>query len=302
MTPRSRLRTAARWTGRLAAGAVALLLLAATTIYGVSARDLSAHYEVPAHPLVVPTDPVSVVRGERLAKIKGCVDCHGAALAGNVMLDDPAVGRISAPNLTVGGRGADLTDADWERAVRHGVRRDGSPLFIMPANEFATMSDEDVSLIVAYARSLPATTKTVPAWRAGPVLRALHVAGQLDMRPAASIEHGASHRTSIVAEATPAYGKYLAAGCTGCHGQGFSGGKIPGAPPDFKPAANLTPSGIGHYTEADFVRVLRTGMRPSGVPVDSSMPWKLTREMTDTEISAIYQYLRTVPARAYGTR
>ncbi|MES2523361.1 MAG: c-type cytochrome [Gemmatimonadota bacterium] len=302
MTPRSRLRTVARWSGRLAAGVVTLLLVAVTTIYGVSARDLRAQFEVPAHPLMVPTDSVSVARGERLAKIKGCAECHGAALAGNVMLDDPAVGLISAPNLTLGGRGAELTDADWERAVRHGVRRDGSPLFVMPSVEFTTMSDEDVGLIVAYARSLPATTKTVPAWRAGPVLRTLHVAGQLDMRSAAEIDHKASHLTSIAAEATPAYGKYLAAGCTGCHGAGFSGGKIPGTPPDWKPAANITPSGIGHYTEADFIRVMRTGMRPSGVPVDSSMPWKLLREMTDTEISALYQYLKTVPARPYGTR
>jgi mono/diheme cytochrome c family protein len=39
---------------------------------------------------------------------------------------------------------------------------------------------------------------------------------------------------------TVEYGRYLAAGCVGCHGAGYSGGKIPGTPPDFLPTANLT--------------------------------------------------------------
>ena len=302
MSPRSRLRTVARWSLRLAASAVALVLVAATAIYGLSSRDLSAHFEVPAHPLVVPTDSAAIAEGKRLATIKGCTDCHGESLRGRVMIDDPALGRLAAPNLTLGGRGKELQDLDWERAVRHGVRRDGSPLFIMPANEFTTMSDEDVSRIVAYARSVAPVSTTMPASRAGPVLRALHVAGQLDMRPAAEIDHAARHLATIKAEATPEFGKYLAAGCTGCHGPGFGGGKVPGAPPDWKPAANITPGGIGHYSEDDFTRVLRTGMRPSGTPVDTLMPWKMTRHMTDTEISALYRYLRTVPAKEYGTR
>lgn len=302
MSPRSRLRTVARWSLRLAASAVVLVLVAATAIYGLTSRDLGERFEVPAHTLAIPTDAASIAEGRRLATIKGCADCHGAALGGRIVLDDPAVGRISAPNLTNGGRGRELTDLDWERAVRHGVRRDGTSLFIMPSNEFTTMSDEDVAKIVAYARSLEPDTTTMPESRAGPVLRALHVAGQLDMRPAAEIAHEATHLTSIKAEATPEYGKYLAAGCTGCHGPGFGGGKMPGAPPDWKPAANITPGGIGHYSEADFVRLLRTGVRPSGTPLDPQMPWQMLQHMTDTEMQAIYRYLRTMPAKAYGTR
>ena len=106
----------------------------------------------------------------------------------------------------------------------------------------------------------------------------------------------------VEAEPTARYGAYLAAGCTGCHGPGDSGGKIPGTPPDWKPAANITPAGIGHYTEADFIRALREGRRPNGAPIDSLMPWRLTREMTDVELRALYAYLRTVPARPYGNR
>jgi hypothetical protein len=171
------------------------------------------------------------------------------------VLDDPAVGRLVGPNLTSGGRGAELDARDWERAVRHGVRRDSTSLLIMPAHEFTGMADDDLSAIVAYARNLPAVRVVPPSTRAGPVVRALHLVG-----------------------------------------------KIPGAPPDWKPAANITPIGIGHYTEADFVNALRTGKRPGGTPIDTLMPWRLTKEMSDVELRAIYAYLKTVPAREYGMR
>ena len=43
----------------------------------------------------------------------------------------------------------------------------------------------------------------------------------------------------------------------------LSGGRVAG-PPDLPPASNLTPAGIGHWQEADFVRALREGIRPDG--------------------------------------
>lgn len=186
--------------------------------------------------------------------------------------------------------------------MRHGVRRDGTPLFVMPANDHNGMSDEDLAAVVAYARSLPASPNVVPASRAGPVFRALLLAGRLDGYPAEHLDHARPHPARVAAEPTAAYGRYLAATCTGCHGPGLSGGPIPGAPPSWKPAANLTPAGIGHYAEADFVRALRMGRRPGGAPIDTIMPWRLTREMTDVELRALYAYLRTVPPRPYGTR
>lgn len=302
MTARSRLRTVAKWSLRVVMTLVALLLTTAAGVYAVSTHDLGEHYTVPTHALDVVATPETIERGRHLTTIKGCVDCHAENMGGQVMVDDPAFGRLAAPNVTMGGRGKELTDQDWERAVRHGVRRDGTPLFVMPADEFTTMSDEDLAAIVAYVRSLPAIGVVQPGSKAGPLLRALQTFKQMDVRPAAKIDHAVTHLAHIDVEPTAVYGKYLAAGCTGCHGTGFGGGKIPGAPPEFKPAANITPTGIGHYTEADFTRLLRTGMRPSGVPVDSAMPYKLYKQMTDTEITAVYRFLRTVPPKEYGSR
>ena len=259
-------------------------------------------YTVPDHAISPRTDSASLALGARLVKVRGCVDCHGANLGGNVMFDDPAIGRLAAPNLTSGGRGAELEPRDWERAVRHGVRRDGLPLRIMPAEEFTTMADDELESIVGYIRSVPAVTSTQPAPRLGPVIRGLFLAGQVVLLPAETIDHATTHASHVEPAPTARYGEYLAIGCTGCHGPGLSGGKIPGAPPDWKPAANITPSGIGHYSEADFIGILRTGARPDGSKVDSLMPWRLTKEMTDVELKAIYAYLKTVPAKEYGNR
>jgi mono/diheme cytochrome c family protein len=113
-----------------------------------------------------------------------------------------------------------------------------------------------------------------------------------------------AHVGHVDAGPTVEYGKYLidVGGCSGCHGPGLSGGKVPGTPPDIKPAANLTPSGIGHYTEADFFRALRDGKRPGGAAIDPFMPVAFTKLMNDDEIRALFGYLKTVPAKAYGGR
>lgn len=66
--------------------------------------------------------------------------------------------------------------------------------------------------------------------------------------------------------------------------------------------ANITPAGIGRYSETDFIRVLRGGKRPDGSAVDSLMPWRLTKSMTDVELKVVYGYLKTVSAKAYGGR
>jgi hypothetical protein len=65
-----------------------------------------------------------------------------------------------------------------------------------------------------------------------------------------------------------------------------------------RPAANITPQAIGSWSEEDFFRALRQGIRPDGTPIDTtSMPIPMTRLMTDVETKAIYMYLRTVPAK-----
>src|SRR5215472_7691925 len=65
-------------------------------------------------------------------------------------------------------------------------------------------------------------------------------------------------------------------------------------------AANLTPdqnSGLGIWTEDMFVRALRTG-RHMGTsrPINPPMPWPAFRNLNDADLTAIYAYLRSIPA------
>jgi mono/diheme cytochrome c family protein len=300
---RNSLSAAVKWVARVVVGVLVLAVVAAGVIYGITQRRFAARFTVPEHSLAVASDSATIARGEHLATIRGCVECHGAGLVGNTVVDQPIIGRLAGPNLTLADRGAELTPRDWERAVRHGVRRDGSPLLFMPATEFTVLTDQDLSAIIAYARSVPPVRQPAASSYAGPMLRTLYAVGQVKLLAAEEVAHDRPHEASVAAEPTVAFGKYLASGCVGCHGDGLSGGKIPGAPPEWGPAANITPTGIGKWSEADFARALRTARRPDGSAIDSTvMPIRLLRQMDDVEMAALYAYLRTVPPREFGNR
>lgn len=291
-----------RWlrrAGYLAGGIVALLLVTAAGVYGVSEVRYRKHYDVAEAPVAVPTDSAAIARGEHLANsFAACADCHGANLGGKVVFDDPPIGRVYALNLTSGkgGVGGTLSDVDLARAIRHGVAPDGRPLKVMPSSDYMALSDADLGAIIAYVRSRPPVDNTVPSPSVGPVGRALYLAGMLPFLHAERIDHAQKHVASVTPGVTVAYGEYIATvGCKGCHGPALAGGKIVGGAPDWPPAANLTPTGATKgWSEADFRNLLRTGKRPNGTPVNDVMPWRMARNMSDEEISALFLYLRSL--------
>lgn len=296
-----------KWTGRILGGLVAIVALALAAVYGVGEARMRRTYSVDPGPVAVRADAEAVRQGAHLAVVRGCVDCHGADLGGRLFIDEQPMARLTATNLTAGrgGVASRYADADWVRAIRHGVAPDGRALLFMPSHEFNPLGDEDVGALVAYIKSLPPVDSDLPESSVGPLGRALFLAGQVPLLPAELIDHAAPRGAAPAPGATAEYGAYLATGCTGCHGAGFSGGKIPGTPPDWKAAANLTPdsaTGLGRWTEQDFVRAMRTGKRPDGSGIDPLMPWKGLANMTDTELQALWAYLRTVPAKPHGSR
>ena len=292
---------------RLALTVVVLLIVVVTAAYSVSSYRLGKKLTFSDTPPAVVSDSATVAKGEYLVRaITKCADCHGADLGGQMMIDDPAFGRFYPPNLTKG-RGsvtASLSDADIVNAIRHGIARDGRKLAFMPARDWSTMADDDVAAVVAYVRSVPPVDRESQPSKIGPVGRALYVAGKLPIFEAELIPHDNVVRAKPPVGVTAEYGRYLATigGCHGCHGPTLSGGQVPGTPPDFKPAANITPGGIGQYTEADFFRALREGKRPDGSTIDPFMPVSATRLMTDDDTRALWMYLQTVPAREFGNR
>jgi len=287
---------------------IVLAIVALGGVYALSQRHISGRMAVAGHQPVVPTDSAALVRGRHVATaLSKCAECHGTDLGGSVFIDVPIVAKLNAKNLTrgEGGIGGTMSDLDWERAIRHGVAPDGRKLLFMPSQEFQHFNDDDLGALIAYLKSVPPVNRSWPASTVGPVGRLLYLKGDLPLLPAELIDHAAPPPPVVTPAPTVEFGRYVAfvGGCKGCHGETLSGGPIPGAPPEFRPPANITPKGIGHYTEADFFRALRDGMRPPGTPLDTAyMPVKWTKLMTDDEIRAVFMFLKTVPPKEYGGR
>ena len=286
---------------------IGVIAVGMVVVYASTTRRMHRTYEIPDATLVVRRDSATIEYGRHIVETRGCTDCHGANLGGGVVIDEPMIARVWAPNLTAGegGVGRDRTPADWERSIRRGVSRDGRPLWIMPSREYNVLSDDDVAAAIAYLETVPPVDQAVPANRAGPMGRLLFFLGKIPLLAAESIDQNVTSRAAPPVGPTVEYGRYLASGCTGCHGAGFSGGPIPGMPPDAKPAANLTPdptTGLGAWSESDFFTALREGRRPDGTALSDQMPWRVAAKLTDDEIRAIYMYLRTLEPKPLGER
>jgi cytochrome c553 len=173
----------------------------------------------------------------------------------------------------------------------------------MPSEVYAHLSDADLAAIVAFLERLPPVDRELPSTRFGPMGRALLTAGKLNILVAPKTPRPGT-RPHVEPGPTAAYGRYLAdvSGCHGCHGYGLSGGRVAG-PPDLPPASNLTPAGpIAAWSEAEFVRAMRTGQRPDGTTLDEFMPWRILGRMTDDELHALRLYLASVPPRPSGNK
>lgn len=294
-----------KWVGIVLGG---LILLVVGTVYISSEVRLNRTYKIKKARLTVPADDLSIERGRHLVTaVAKCVDCHGEDLGGHVILDEPVIGTIAGPNLTrgKGGRAALLTDEDYVRAIRHGVGRDGKPLPAMPTEGWH-FDDDELGAIIAYVKSVPPVDRESNQNTFGPLLRALMLLGQVELT-AEEVDHEAVRKPSPAPGVTLEYGKHMAltGGCMGCHGPTLTGGPIPGAPPDWPAARNLTPdnaSGIGSWTEEDFFNALRTGKRPDGAAIRMPMPVQATARMTDTEIKALWLYLRSLKPLQAGNR
>lgn len=287
-----------RWTRRIGWGLAGLAGLAAVAVgvlYAMSTLRLRKQYEVPVVALPIPTDAAAIARGEHLARtVSLCVDCHGGDLGGKVLIDDPAVGRMSAPNLTPAGRAASFTDADWVRAIRHGVRRDGRPLAIMPADLYTNLADADLAALIAYLKQVSPVERELPSNRIGPLARFGLVSNKMPLLPAEHIDHG-RERSAPAPGVTAEYGRYLASiGCAGCHGE-----QMKGKSDAFHDVPDVTPHGrTAGWSREQFIATLRTGLRPDRSTLSpEKMPWPLVGQMTDDELSAIYEYLQQLDRR-----
>jgi mono/diheme cytochrome c family protein len=257
-----------------------------------------------------------VARGQYIFALAGGCGCHtaegGPVNAGGRPLKTP-YGTFYGTNITpdpTSGIGQ-WTDRQIIDSLRLGVRPDGSVLSpVMPYPAFNGMSDEDVTALVAYLRSLP------------PVARA-NQPHELAM-PFASLAMRAWRWLFFSPGAAPAQaptvgmerGRYIGehvAHCQECHTprtrtgtldqslylagnqSGIDGEVTPNITPDAK-------TGIGEWSEDEIVSLLQTGFRPNFDNVQGLMALVIEgvreggyKDMIKEDALAVAHYLKGVP-------
>lgn len=295
-------------------GAAALLLGAVAAYVQFAPAPSYGEQKIPE--VTVEVTPARVAEGARIASML-CNDCHmgnDGRLSGKFMSDaPPAFGRFYSANITQHpetGIGK-WTDAELYYFLRTGLRQDGTFAAIMP--QFPKASDEELFSIIAFLRS--GDRKVQPSDHTPPVSEPAFLGNLLMkfiLKPSAYPESPVPLPDTLN---QLAWGRHLANdlySCYDCHSasfttndrlipensKGFYGGGNEMLDMDGNPiySANLTPdpeSGIGRYSEQDFIQALKYGQRPDGSPIQ--YPMRPHSALTDEEVKAIFAYLRSIP-------
>lgn len=305
-----------------------LLAVVALAAIGVSWLALRKPAQRDASAGKIEVTPARLARGKYLVHhVSICVDCHsertmayglpfkpGREGVGGFVWDQKIgfPGTLAAANLTPDpetGLGK-WTDGEILRAMREGVDRNGNALFpIMPYGHLRHMSDDDAKSIVAYLRTLQPVRYEKPK-------KALHV-------PLNFIEKFIPQPVAAAVTAPDPsqhleYGQYMTtiSMCSECHtpkddkgkpieARAFAGGWEMLTPTFRVVTANITPhpsTFIGRATKEEFIGRFRafanyTADTAPAAPKGKNtlMPWISYSGMTDEDLGAIYDYLRTVP-------
>ncbi len=283
-------------------------LAVATVMTGkyLGERKLQRIVTVSVAPVALTTDAVQIEQGRYLFTTRGCAECHGGNGGGTEMIRDGDF-MVNAPNITAGPNSVvkNYQAVDWVRAIRHGVKPNGKPAFIMPSEDYNRLTDQDLGALISYVLSLPPAEGKGSLVQLPTPLAVLYGFGGIQ-DAFEKIDHTLPPSQPIPAAITVAHGAYVANSCIGCHGAKLSGGKIPGTPPDWPPASNLTPGKdgvMGRYpTPEVFMAMLRSGHRPDGSAVSKVMPFPALAAMNETDVFALHAYLKTTPPRDAGNR
>lgn len=305
---------------------IAVLTIVALAAIGVSWLALRKPAQRPASAERIEATPERVARGAYLVNhVADCLGCHsehtlaygfpikpGREGAGGIVWDEKMgfPGRLAAANLTPDpetGLGK-WSDGEILRAMREGVDRNGDALFpIMPYAHLRNLSDDDAKAIVAYLRTLRPIRYEKPKKQLNVPLNFIE---KFIPQPLEGRVTAPDPNDSV------AYGRYLTriGGCYECHtphdnkgpieAQAFSGGWEMIGPWGRNVTANLTPhpdTFVGRATKAEFIGRFRafanfTAANAPAAPKgrNTVMPWIELSGMTDHDLGAIYDYLKTV--------
>lgn len=308
-------------------GVVVLVILALAAI-GVAYAMLKKPAQRPASAEKIELTPERVARGKYLVHhVSDCVGCHsehtlafalpikpGREGVGGFVWDAKIgfPGTLAASNITPDpetGLG-NWTDGEILRAIREGVNREGKALFpIMPYTHLREMSDDDAKAIVAYLRTMKPVRYEEPPKQLGVPLNIIE---KFMPKPVDGPVAAPSPSDSA------AYGKYLSriGGCYECHtpkddkdqliaSMAFAGGWEMKGPWGRNITSNLTPhptTYMGQASREEFIGRFKSfaHLDASNAPAaqpgrNTVMPWLAFAGMTEQDLGALYDYLKTVP-------
>ncbi|HEY4371092.1 MAG TPA: c-type cytochrome [Burkholderiales bacterium] len=258
-----------------------------------------------------------LARGRYLmSSLAACGNCHtprgpdGATqwdreLSGGPPVKDAAFDAFP-PNITTDTKAGigRWTNAQLKRAIREGIRPDGSLIGPpMPFGFYRDMADSDLEAIIAYLRQVKPNSNTPP--------RSVY---HIPLPPS----YGPPIKQAIKAPArsdTLAYGAYLAgpvAHCMECHtpmvkGQTDrskmgAGGNAFNGPWGTSVARNLTPheSGLKNWSDAEIEKAVREGVSRDGSRLKPPMAFDYYKSMKPEDMKAIIAYLRSLPPTPTG--
>jgi mono/diheme cytochrome c family protein len=200
------------------------------------------------------------------------------------------------------------SDGEIFRAITSGVNREGKALFpIMPHPNFGQLDEDDIKSVIAYLRTLePIEYDPEPSHSDFPMNFIVNL-----------IPQKANLKSIPKKSDRVAYGKYLvtAGSCYSCHtrqddqgnyvGPEFGGGmEFPLADGSIVRASNITPHamGLNSWSAAQFVQRFKAFSDSSYIAAEvkkgdfqTVMPWYSYAKMTEEDLLAIYEYLKTVP-------
>lgn len=274
-------------------GLLGLIVLAVVVVFVWSEVILRRHYQAEPQPRVA-APPALVAQGYRLARLHGCLSCHGEGLTGNPVFEVWAVGDIIAPNLTKLAR--QRTDEQLTVAIRQGIDPSGRGLLVMPSAVAARMPPEETAALIAWLRSLPVKDGDERPFKLRLLGRLMLVLGDFRLQPVAVKEY----RQLMPPDLGPehARGRQLAASiCAECHGPDLNGGPTPFADtnPSFGGPSSLPPSLdiVVAYDLEQFRTLMKTGVPPNGrdLGMMTSVAKRDLSHFTDDEVRALHGYL-----------
>lgn len=283
-----------KWVGAILGS---LLMLVAVFVGALGLIGMIRYYNPPMRPvqeIQVEGTPEQIARGKHLAAAF-CVECHSTTadfpMTGGLDLgkDIPInLGSYTSVNLTPAGPLKEWSDGEIFRALRDGVDKDGNRLVIMGSTNVRYIADEDMLALIAFLRSQEAAGTDLTSEPDKPNFLGLLMIGAnlIPDRPLVSGPIVGPEK-----EATAEYGRFMVSflDCTSCHGDDLNGSTSPIAPP--APSLRL----VRAWTQEEFITTLRTGVDPSGHEISTAMPWRSTGRLDDVELSALYQYLVSLP-------